>query len=188
MILKQGEGLGLAGIHTFTIFDPVTKEDNFLMKELEKWATESPEKMRKFIEKCEHLIVDKIIRKNITVTAGREWMAKILCNTSSQTNDYVTHFIIGDDASAATVGDTDLGNELFRKAVSSAAEDGATANISTFIAASEANFDWEEWGHVVDGTATTDSGVMLSHHIDSTVSKSSPNTVTVDSVYTLSDV
>jgi hypothetical protein len=183
----QTSQMRLAGIHTFHIFSPVTRQDELRIAELEKWAHESPLKMRSYIENCLDLVVKKITRKNLTTTGGREWLCQILCNTSSREKNYVTHFAIGDDTTPAAEGDTTLGNEVFRKAVSSRAEDGATANISTFIAANEANFEWEEWSHFIDGTDVAGSGVMFSHHIDSTVNKSSPTTITVDSIYSLSD-
>lgn len=185
LILPQPT-VGLSGFHTFRVFRPQNAQDERLLAELEKWYSDG--KGHRFIEKCTHMLTQKLLRKNLTTVDGREFLCKILCNTSSETNKYITHFAIGDDATSATVNDTTLGNEQFRKAVSSAAESSNTANISTFIAASEANFAWEEWGHFVDGTGSADSGVMFSHHIDSTINKSSPDTVTVDSVYTLSDV
>lgn len=184
-ILLPQPTLGLAGFHTFTKFTPATLADQRLLDELEKYYADG--RGAEFIEKCLHMIKQKFTRKNLTTTAGREWLCKVICNTSTQTNDYVTHFAIGTDTTPAAEGDTTLGSESFRKSVSSAAESSNTANISTFIGASEANFAWEEWGHFVDGTATTDSGVLFSHYIDSTINKSSPDTVTVDSVFTLSD-
>ena len=185
-LLLPQQGLGLTGIHTFRVYRPLTRQDESLLDELEKYYSEG--RGKEFIEKCGHMLTKIITRKNLTTTAGREWLAQVMCNTQSTTNNYLNYFAIGDDATAATAGDTALGNEIFRKEVSSSADDSNTANISTFIAANEANDDWEEWGHFVDGTASTDSGTLFSHYIDSTISKSSPDTVTVDSVYTLSDV
>lgn len=177
--------IGLVGIHTFRMFLPKNTQDERLLNELEKWYGEG--KGHKWLDRCAHMIVEHFTRKNLTTTVGRTWLAQVLCNTSPQTNDYITHFAVGTDTTPAAVGDTALGTEVFRKAVASAAEDGATANISAFIAADEANTDWEEFGYFVDGTATADSGILFAHQIDSTISKASPNTVTVDSIFTLSD-
>jgi len=184
-IITPSPGIGLSGLHTFRVYSPFSLHDERLLIELGKWYEAG--KGSKFMHRCAHLLTNITTRKNLTTTGGREFLASILCNSSTETNKYITHFAIGDDASAASVGDTALGNEVFRKAVSSALESSNVANISTFLGASEANFDWEEWGHFVDGTGTADSGILFSHHIDSSVSKSSPNTVTVDSTYSLND-
>jgi hypothetical protein len=185
MPMKEQNSIGLAGVHTFRTYLPKTEADHKLLQGLERaYATG---KGATFREKCAHMMQKCTTVKNLTTTAGREWLCQILCNTSPRVNNYITHFAIGDDTTPAAEGNTALGNEVFRKAVSSWAEDGATANISVFIAANEANFEWEEWGHFVDATSTAGSGVMFSHKIDSTVSKSSPTTITVDSVFTLSN-
>lgn len=185
MITKL-QPVGFSGMHTLRLFNPQTSQDQRLLDELEKYYGEG--RGGEFLEKCRHMLEKIIVRHNLTVTSGRNWLAKVMTNQDGGfTNNYLNYFAIGDDATPAAEGDTALGNELFRKAVSSSIDSTNTANISTFVGASEANFDWEEWGHFVDGTAVTDSGTMFSHHIDSSISKSSPNTVTVDSVYTLDD-
>lgn len=177
--------IALAGVHTFTHYSPKSLQDQKLIDELEKYVKDGIS--FKFADKCKHLISKITKQKNLTTDTGREFLAQVLCNTFAGTNAYVTHFAIGDSNTAATTSDIALGNELFRSAVSSGADDNNTANISTFIGASDANFTWEEWGHFIDATGTVNSGVMLSHHIEQQT-KAAPNTVTVDSVYTLTDV
>lgn len=176
--------VGLAGFHIFRHYHPVTSHDEWLLSELGKWSEDG--KGHIWAPKCAKLLVDVIKSKNLTVTSGRAFIAQILCNTATESNKYVTHFAIGTDNTAATEGDTTLGSEQFRKAVSSALDSSAVANISTFLGASEANFAWKEWGHFINGTSTADSGTLLSHHIESQT-KSAPNTVTIDSTYTISD-
>jgi hypothetical protein len=175
----------LTGLHTFRVFLPKSQDDERLLSELEKHYSEGTGE--KFMDRCAHMIIDQFTRKNLTTTVGRTWLASVICDTSTRTNNFVTHFAIGDDTTPAAQGDTTLGNELFRKAVSSRAEDGATANISTFLAANEANFQWQEYGHFIDASMTKDSGVMLTHYLDATINKASPTTVTVDTVLTLSN-
>lgn len=176
--------VALKGTHVLTDYRPRSIQDQRLLDEFEKYTIDG--KAHIFRPKVAHLIVGQRVLHNLTTTVGREFLAQILCNTFAGTNAYVTHFAIGDDNTAANVADTTLGNEMFRKAVSSALDSNNIANISTFIGASEANFTWEEWGHFIDGTASADTGVMLSHLIQ-TVAKSAPDTKTVDSTYTLSD-
>lgn len=177
--------LSLGGLHTFRMFHPVTHQDEKLLEELGKWYEEG--KGGFWLPKCLHLMIQQVTKKNLTTTVGRAYIAKLLCNTAVGTNKYVNYFAIGTDTTPAAVGDTTLGTETFRKAVTSALDSSNTANIATFIGASEANFNWEEWGHFIDGTASADSGTMLSHLIDSSINKAAPNTVTVDSVYTIAD-
>jgi hypothetical protein len=172
------------GVHIFRHFAPKTRADERLIDELQKWYEIG--KGHLWLPKVQHLLVQRHVCHNIVVDSGLNFLAKILCNTAEESSKYVTHFAIGDDNTAATAGDTALGNEVFRKAVSSRLDDDSVANISTFIGASEANVTWEEWGHFIDGTSDADSGTMLSHHIQQQ-SKSAPNTVTVDSTFTFAD-
>ena len=176
----------VGGFHVFKHYHPETEEDFLLLEELGRQQLISPDAGRKFQEECKHLQFDEVAAKNIIVTTGLAFLAKILCNTATETNKYVNYFAVGTDNTAAGASDTTLGTENTRKAVSSALDSSNVANISTFFGASEANATWEEWGHFIDGTATADSGTMLSHHIQQQV-KASPNTITVDSTYTFSD-
>ena len=176
---------GLKGVHILTNFRPQKPEDQRLLDEYEKWHKDG--KGHLFLPKVQHLITERRELHNLTTTVGREFLAQILCNTFSGTNNYVTHLAIGTSNTAANIADTTLGTESFRKEVSSALDSNNVANISTFIGATEANFTWEEWGHFIDGTGTVDTGVMLSHLIQ-TVSKSAPDTKTIDSTYTIADV
>lgn len=182
--MRSVGAIGLSGLHTFRDYHPVTARDERMLLELQKWYEDGRGHL--FLPKVAYLLTGVEVYKNLTTTIGRNFLASILCNTASETNKYVTHFAIGDDNTAADVADTTLGNEVFRKSVSSALDSSNIANISTFIGATEANFGWEEWGHFIDGTASADTGTMLSHHIQS-ISKSAPNTKTVDSTYTFAD-
>ncbi len=176
---------GLLGLHTFTDYLPRCLQDQKLLDELEKWMSIGKGHIWK--PKVEHLITDQVTYKNLTTTLGRGFLMQILCNTATGTNKYVTHFGIGTSNTAANVADTQLGAETFRKSISSALDSTNTANISVFVGASEANFTWQEYGYFIDGTATANSGTILSHFIQS-VAKSAPATKTVDSVFTLADV
>ena len=184
IVMRISPSLKVKGIHILTDYRPRSIQDQKLLDEFEKYMKDG--KAAIFRPKVEHLIVGKQKLYNLTTTVGREFLAQILCNTFAGTNPYVTHFGIGSDNTAANVADTVLGTEVFRKEISSALDSNNIANISTFIGADEANFTWEEWGHFIDGTASADSGVMLSHLIQN-VAKSAPDTKTVDSTYTFAD-
>lgn len=176
--------IGLDGIHILRDFHPVSAHDEWLLSELGKYYAEGRQHL--WLPKCLPLCFHEQEIHNLTTTVGRNFLAAILCNTATETNKYVNYFAIGTNNTPAAVGDTTLGTESYRKVVSSAAAASAVANISTFLAASEGNSTWEEFGHFIDGTASANTGTLLSH-VSQTVTKASPNTKTIDSTYTFSD-
>ena len=77
----------------------------------------------------------------------------------------INYIAYGDDDTAANVADTALGNELFRKTLTDKSRSGNYLDIVGQLATTEANFNIKEIGLYVGGTASTDSGTLVSHII-----------------------
>ena len=91
-------------------------------------------------------INDKIVQKteNLVVTVGKEWVADRMNNA----NTVMTHMAIGTGTADALAGDTTLGTELDRNALSSTT---VTANAVAYVAT---------WA-ATDGTgAITEAGIF----------------------------
>lgn len=110
----------------------------------------------------------KVVRedhvKNIVVYAGIQSVLERLANTASP-DLRITHAALGDSTTAPAVGDTVLGNELYRNAIISASVSGAgnALYIDALFDINETSGDFKEFGFVVDGTASPDTGDLWNH-------------------------
>jgi hypothetical protein len=118
--------------------------------------------------------------KNLVVTAGKELVAASLAGGSTT----VTHMAVGTGSTAAAAGDTALGSEIDRNALTNS---GGTASNNTVT------FDCT-W-NAGDGTgALTEAGLftassggtMLARTVFAVVNKSGDDTVTISWVITVS--
>lgn len=96
--------------------------------------------------------------KNLIVTVGKQFIASRLVG---DTPTFVNHIAIGDSNSSPSAGQTTLGNELVRVAMSTESTSGtatatyeATFNPAAAITVQEAA--------LFSGTATINNGIMLS--------------------------
>ncbi len=105
---------------------------------------------------------------NAVVVAGRAVLARLLAGDATYSGE-INYCALGDYTATATGTDTELGNEKYRKLISSQTSADNVAYISTFFTATEVDGTFEEVGHFIDGTGTKDSGQLFSRI-------SSPNT------------
>lgn len=74
----------------------------------------------------------------------------------------LTHIATGDGTASALKADTALGNEIFRKAISSKSFTATKAIFKLSLATSESAFVIKEIGAFAEATGTPGSGVLLS--------------------------
>jgi hypothetical protein len=124
---------------------------------------------------------------NIIPTAGRSVIAQWITgdNTYDAANG-ANYGSLGTDNTAPANGDTTLGTETYRKATSSVAQSNNVATLSNFYTATEVTGTFEEAGWHIDGGAGADTGQLLSHFLTGTTVKSATETLTVQSVLTIS--
>ena len=103
------------------------------------------------------------VNTNLVATVGREVFARRLAGDVTYTGE-ITFGALGNGATPSfTSSDTQLNNEVGRKAVSDSAYDSNTAYIDFFFASGDiADGTYTEWGTFIDGTITADSGQAFS--------------------------
>ena len=125
---------------------------------------------------------------NTICSVGREAIAYQI--SGDETYDLkATYIALGTSQVTPAEGDTTLGTESYRKAVSSHNASGDTASVAGFFAASDCTGHYYEAGVFCDGvatqaSATTDSGLLLSH-VAIDVDKSALESLTVEFYITI---
>lgn len=145
----------------------------------------SQEEYRRLIDELHSRFLKRQIRiENLCPKVGRAVLAARLAGTFTYTGK-INYCALGDDDTDATENDVKLGNELFRKLVSSLTFEDNIAYLSTFFTATEVSGTFEEVGHFIDGTVAKDSGRLFSRIEDSEtgelpVTKSNTESLTCD--------
>jgi len=152
----KNEGLKLTGIWTFTIKDAKTGE----VKRVEKY-------------------------KNIIPTVGRTMIANNLTDTSPDNTMLVSHVALGSGTNVPANGDTTLQTETYRNSVASRTNASNVAYVSGFFSATETSGTYREAAVFSNGTASANSGVLLSR-VAINITKSATETLTCDWVLTIS--
>jgi hypothetical protein len=105
-----------------------------------------------------------ITMKNLCPIAGRRVLARILSGEFTYTGK-INYCVLGTYSTPSTNDDTQLGTEVFRKLVSSLTYSTTStpiAYLSTFFTATETTGTYQEIGHVIDGTASANTGQLFS--------------------------
>lgn len=123
----------------------------------------------------------KVTYENIVVNTGRSELAKFIAGTSVATGG-INYVALGDSSATPVVGDTQLGNETFRKAVSSVTVSNQTVTVNHSYGSSEAVDQHYEAGEFIGASAAANSGILFARwNIDE--NKSSGETLTIESTY-----
>lgn len=123
---------------------------------------------------------------NLVPTVGRTAIANNLSNASpSPANILVNYGAVGTSAIAASNSDTQLGAEVARNPVASRTNALNIAYITAFFAATEAVATLREAAIFIAGSATVNSGTLLSRVIIN-VTKANTETLTLDWTITIS--
>ena len=191
------------GVHIVTICDVSSDkakkleaqilENTKKRESLLKIGHVSAEKLRELWEEYRWLIkslhwqfkkAEQIV-ENITTTNGRATFAQRLGGDTTYTG-IVNYTALGDDNTAPVIGDATLGNEVYRKALSSGTDASNVAYLETFFSATETSGTYEEYGMFIDGTGSADTGVLF-NRFTSTVTKTLTETLNVQSIITIND-
>ena len=134
--------------------------------------------------KVEVRLNDEVVREidNLVVTTGKGFVAASMLKTTSNSPAAMTHMAIGSNTTDPAAGDTTLGTELGRVALTSAAVSGAVVTyIATFPAGTGT-------GAVVEaGILNAGSGgTLLCHTEFDVVNKGSADAITITWTVTVS--
>ena len=121
--------------------------------------------------------VDRL-EKNLVVTAGKEWIASRMVGTSANTMGYMA---VGTDSTSPAAGNTTLGAEVARVAVTSQT---ASTNTVTYVATFGAGVGTGALTEAGLFNANT-AGTMLSRTTYSVINKGSGDEMTVTWVITV---
>ena len=98
---------------------------------------------------------------NLVTNVGMQQICNALIDNASFTEG-ITYLALGSDSTAATVLDTTLGTEVFRKILTSRTRTNQQIELSLFLTTSEGNGTHYELGLFGNGaTATADSGDLF---------------------------
>jgi urate oxidase len=125
---------------------------------------------------------------NLVPTVGRQQIAKaISANISTVTEIKITHQELGTSTQAPANGDTGLitPTASTRKVISSLSFSTNKITITAFWAAGEATGTWREFGTFINGTATSNSGVLF-NRVAINVTVTASNSLTIDGEVTIS--
>jgi len=190
----------IKGIHTLTLCKATSEvaqktqemiEDVRIRRELlMKIGGNIKEELRTLWEEYRYLVgilhkyfkTQEFVVENITTTVGRSVLAQRLGGDVTYTGT-VDYTALGDDNTGEVVGDATLGNEVYRKALSSGTDASNIAYLETFFTAAEDADTYEEYGMYIDGAAGADTG-QLFNRFTQTITKSNVETLNVQSVVT----
>jgi len=116
--------------------------------------------------------------KNLVVTTGKEFIAARMVGTPA----VMSHMAIGEDDTAAAVGDTALGDEAGRVALASATSSGAVVTYTATFGAGTGTGAIVEAGIFNDGT----TGTMLCHSVFPVVNKGADDGMSITWTVTVS--
>jgi len=124
--------------------------------------------------------------KNVIPTVGREAIARRLIDEGLKSNEsIITYGAVGTGTTSASVSDTKLESELFRKTIASTSRTNNVIHIRTFYTTSEANGELKEFGLFgEDATATADSGTLF-ERVNINRTKTNSKTLLIESVITI---
>jgi len=189
MKFKKNESFNMKGIYHLTSAYIQTDEQWKITEQIDKLREQGKEFMslvRKLNSICK---VDRKVIENILPTVGRTMIANNLVSTTPTNEMIVEYIAVGSDNTAVADGDTTLGTETYRNAVASKTNSTNTAYVSGFFNATEYSGTIYEAGIFSDATATTDSGILVSHVLvdaPTGVVKTNTTTLTIDWTITIS--
>lgn len=125
---------------------------------------------------------------NLIPTVSRQQIAKALTgNITAVTEIKITHQELGTSTQAPANGDTGLitPTASTRKTITSMAFTTNQMNLTSFWAAGEATGTWREFGLFVNGTATSNSGVLF-NRVAINITVAATDALTLDGTVTIS--
>lgn len=116
--------------------------------------------------------------KNLTTTAGRSVLARILAGDTTYTGA-INYGALGSGSTSPAVGNTQLATETFRKLYANRQQSGATTTIDFYYSKGDTNGTYNEFGCFIDGTGSANSGQLFNRVLTGGWVKTSAQSATV---------
>lgn len=166
--------------------DASFEEIKAIRKEGERLLSNDWAKYREALDQFLRLfLVRQRCVENITCTSGRSVLMQRLSGTTTFTG-IVNYGTLGSSNTAPSVGQTTLGTEVYRKALSSGTYASNVAYLENFYTSTEVSGTFEEYGFVIDGSGSADTGEQFNRFTTTTV-KSLTESMNVQSTITCND-
>lgn len=193
--VQTNEFLKVKGQQKLTVFDTLSKKaieiDNHIQRLLKEHGRLSPATYRYWINELKKACAYReFVVNNIVALTGRAVIAQRLGGTNTYSLN-LNYGALGTSSTAPAASDTQLGAEVNRQALASAdvSDAGNGVAVLSFFWSKNSftNSNVNEFGTVVDGTASANTGQLFSHVVFSaTIDKTASKTITVDATYTIS--
>lgn len=123
---------------------------------------------------------------NLVVTAGKAGIASNLtAGSPTPASMRVNKIALGTGTNSPAAGDTTLQTETYRKNTASAASASNVATITGYFTATETSGTFREAGLFMSGTASADTGTLLSR-VAINITKTTSDTLTIEWTITIS--
>lgn len=123
---------------------------------------------------------------NVVTTSAFTMIMNNLTNAIPDNDMLITHALLGDNNTAVSASDTTLTNEVYRNTIASMTNSSNIAYVTAFFDQTEVSGTFKEAGFVSDGSASADTGVLISH-VNIDITKTSVQKLTIDWTLTLTN-
>lgn len=120
----------------------------------------------------------RMVKHNLCVQAGRNVTAGILNGETTYTG-IINYGLLGSASTALSDSDTQLGTEVKRKPVATRTRVNDQVNFDFYYSKSDTNGTYQEFGMVIDGTASANTGQLFNRLLTGGWTKSSAEALTV---------
>jgi hypothetical protein len=173
------EGVEFSGVLTFTNFlveDARARAiDRYLQGAHNLSHKEYNQLIGELISRCR---MREMRTTNQVVLAGRAVFRRILMGDTTYTGA-INYGLLGTSSTAVADSDTQLGTEAKRKLFSYRTGSDADLTIRFYYSKADTNGTYQEFGTVIDGTATTNTGQLYNRALTGGWTKSSAEGMTV---------
>lgn len=119
-----------------------------------------------------------MVKHNLCVQAGRNVTAGILNGETTYTG-IINYGLLGTASTALSDANTQLGTEVKRKPVATRTRVNDQVNFDFYYSKSDTNGTYQEFGMVIDGTASANTGQLFNRLLTGGWTKSSAEALTV---------
>lgn len=188
------EAFEIIGVHKFTLCDISSTKAMSIQQKLLELAKRPLENRKEWLywnEKLKDLCGEmEFVQHNLVAKAGRSVIAQRMAGTLTYSGT-INYGAVGTSSTSPSASNTQLGAEVYRTTVASAdiSDIANAAVILSFFYSSGSftNATVNEFGNVIDGTGSANTGQLFSHIVFAeTINKTAQKSLTVDSSYTIS--